>query len=166
MSRKNGAAPAAKGRISALSLVPQPGSGALSQRLPSNQGMTALPPHATLTRDQRRVVEEVKKQLLVIEGTRIKGLLAQNASADLVEHFQATIDHHIGRMRNRQRLTRHPEHQADMDEITSYLVPVLVAQLREILEASHQAIKDDGLTRSAYVEYREPGFLDRLFGLD
>jgi hypothetical protein len=162
MSKKGGKA---NGRTSCLSLVPRPGNLVLAAKLPTNQGVLAISPQPALTKDQSRVLQEGRKQVLVIEVQKIKTAVAESAIGELAEHASVVFDEAVGSMLNRKAVIRRGEHQAYMNEFTTLMIQLTAKDLVQAHTTGVGRILQE-LDRTSYVEYEKPGFLASLFGID
>lgn len=152
----------AKKNESVLGLVP------LSQ--PSNFGShSGLVPHKsvrTMTQDDQRVLDELYKEALVMDGIRTKSLFAMDQIAEIEKHGIATFKETVGYILAIKDEACSKEQQAYIDEFCVRGIHALARHMLGVMEVGATNIGIE-VHRSLYPipEPTKPvSLLERLFG--
>lgn len=120
-------------------------------------------PSRALTRDERRITEEWRKQTLVIEGTTAKTILGQTEIAELHKHGACVFDDSVSYIVGIKEEARGKEHQVYVDEFTTRQIQSLARHLLGAIEVGATNIGFE-INRSLYPPPEKRGFFERLFG--
>ncbi len=145
---------------SILGLPDDIGSGGLGNSLvPYN------PQNQAVTRDEKRIGEEYRKQIIVIEAQAAKTIFGQTKIAEINRHAAQVFDDTVGFIVTTKAEARGKEHQAYIDEFANRQIQMFARHMFGTLEVGATKIGLE-IDRTLYVEASRRRLLARLFGSD
>jgi hypothetical protein len=132
-----------------------------------NGALAPIRPRGALTHDEQRVVEERRKQEVVMQGFQIKANTATNLIAEVEQHGVTKFDEvagYIVELKEQQRSSK--EHQAYTEEFCKRAIHTLAKHELGIMEVAATNIGIE-VNRGLYPPPEKPeprGFLERLLG--
>lgn len=132
----------------------------------SNLGSSLIPYNARNqagTRDERKIGEEYRKQVLVIEVQAAKTIFGLTKIAEINQHAAQTFDDTVGFIVTTKAEARGKEHQAYVDEFANRQIQMFARHVFGTIEVGATNIGLE-INRTNYVSASPRGFWERVFG--
>ncbi len=116
-----------------------------------------------LTREERRITDELHKQVLVLEGTAQKTAFSQAKITEIHMHGAVMFEETVAFIASVKEESRGTDYQTYVDQFSRRQIESLARHLLGVTEVGAMAISYE-VNRSLYPPPEQRGFLQRLFG--